>query len=60
MAYYDDDGTEIDPSQISKPNLCYSCRKDGDQSEEILCTLTRFDQDDGEDFICEAFEESNA
>ncbi len=60
MAFYDDDGTKLDPSKITKPNLCCTCRKDGKQSEEILCTLTRFDQDDVEDFICEAFEESNA
>jgi len=58
MAFFDDDGTELDPKQISKPNLCYSCIKDGDKSEEILCTLTRFDQEDGEEFICEAFEKN--
>ena len=60
MPYYDDDGNKLDPSTISKPELCYSCKNDGkDPEEEILCTLTKFDQQNDEDFICEAFKNIN-
>ncbi|MFQ5965850.1 MAG: hypothetical protein ACE5KZ_16385 [Candidatus Scalinduaceae bacterium] len=53
--FFDDDGTEINPDLVVKPSLCVSCKKD-DDSEEILCTLTRADQQDEEEFICHAYE----
>ena len=48
--YYDDDGTEIKPDLISKPDLCVTCK------EEVLCNLTRADQQGQDDFVCEAYE----
>jgi len=27
--YFDDDGNQINPDLIGKPDLCVSCRKDG-------------------------------
>ena len=61
MPYYDDDGNELDPSTISKPELCCSCKNDGkDPEEEVLCNLTRLDQKDDEEFRCEAFEKIDA
>ncbi len=43
--YFDDDGTEINPDLIPKPDLCISCKKDGQPGEEeTLCNLTRADQ----------------
>ena len=43
--YFDDDGTEINPDLAPKPDLCISCKKDGQPGEEeILCNLTRADQ----------------
>ena len=55
--YFDDDGTEINQDLIPKPDLCISCKKDGQSGEEeILCNLTRTDQQGSEDFYCEAYE----
>ncbi len=40
--YFDDDGTEINPDLVPKPDLCISCKKDGQPGQkEILCNLTR-------------------
>jgi len=56
--YFDDDGTEINPDLISKPDLCITCKKDGmSGEEEILCNLTRADQQGEDEFICEAYEQ---
>jgi len=47
--YFNDDGTEINPDLIPKPDLCLICEKQDDPNEEILCTLNRIGQgDDGE------------
>ena len=55
--YFDDDGTEINPDIISKPDLCVSCKKDGlTGEEEILCNLTRADQQGKNNFCCDAYE----
>ena len=55
--YFDDDGTEINPDLISKPDLCVSCKKDGQLGkEEILCNLPRADQQGKEEFHCESYE----
>ena len=27
--YFEDDGTEINPDLVPKPDLCISCKKDG-------------------------------
>ena len=54
--YYDDDGIEINPDEIKKPDLCVICKKDSDPDEEIICVLTRLDQRFEEDFICYDFE----
>jgi hypothetical protein len=53
--FFRDDETKIDPAQVAKPDLCLSCRRDGDPAEEILCILTRADQGGSPDFICHAF-----
>jgi hypothetical protein len=58
--YVDDDGTEINPDLIPKPDLCITCKKDGQAGEEeILCNLTRSDQQGEEEFICEAYEQKD-
>ena len=55
--YYDDDGTEINPGLISKPDLCITCKKNGfSGEEEILCILTRADQQGQDEFVCDAYE----
>jgi len=55
--YFDDDGAEINPDLIPKPDLCISCKKDEQPGEEeILCNLTRADQQGSKDFYCEAYE----
>ena len=54
--YYDDDGTEINPDIIPKPDLCVSCKKEGKPDEEILCVLTRIGQQEEKEFRCEAYE----
>ena len=56
MGYYNDDGTELNPDLIPKPQLCVSCKKDSIQNEEIMCNLTRLDQQDDEEFKCFAYE----
>ena len=54
--YYDDDGTEINPDLISKPDLCITCKKNGlSGEEEILCYLTRADQQGQDEFVCDAY-----
>lgn len=56
--FYDDDGTEINPDLISKPDLCISCRKDGlSEQEDFLCNMIRADQQGEAEFICEAYEQ---
>jgi hypothetical protein len=55
--YFEDDGTEINPDLIPKPDLCITCKKDGRPGEEeILCNLTRTGQHVEETFVCEAYE----
>ena len=54
--FYNDDGTEVNPDMIPKPNLCLICKKDNDPDEEILCTLNRIDQSDNSEFKCFSFE----
>ena len=56
MPFFDDDGNELNPDLVSKPDLCVSCAKDGDPNEEIVCTLTRLDQADEDEFRCDAYE----
>ncbi|CAG0941428.1 hypothetical protein BROC_01451 [Candidatus Brocadiaceae bacterium] len=55
MPFYNDDGTEINPDLVPKPDLCVSCKKDDDPREEILCILTRADQQDAAEFQCFAY-----
>ena len=55
--YFDDDGNELNPNLISKPNLCLSCNKNEDPDEEILCNLNRLDQRTESEFICFAYEQ---
>ena len=54
--FYDDDGTEVNPDLIQKPDLCLICKKQDDPNEEIPSTLNRMDQRDNDEFICFAFE----
>ena len=55
--YFDDDGNEVNPDLIPKPDLCTSCKKDGQSGEEeILCNLTRSDQLGEPESYCEAYE----
>ncbi len=56
MPYFDDDGNELNPDLIAKPDLCVSCAKDGDPKEEMLCNLNRLDQEEDEgEFRCYAY-----
>ena len=55
--FYNDDGTEVNPDLILKPDLCISCRKDGlGGKEDILCNLNRMDQQGETEFQCGAYE----
>ena len=41
MKFFDDDGTELNPDLIPKPDLCVTCAKDNEPGkEEVLCTMT--------------------
>ena len=57
MPYFDDDGNELNPDLIPKPGLCVSCRLDetDDETEQVLCNLTRLDEAGAGEFICYAF-----
>ena len=55
--FFNDDGTEVNPDLIPKPDLCISCKKDGLPDEEILCSLNRMDQQGEDEFICGAYEQ---
>ena len=58
--FYHDDGTEVNPDLIPKPDLCISCKKDGmNANEDILCTLNRMDQLGESEFKCYAYEPKN-
>lgn len=51
--FFNDDGTEIDPDQVPKPDLCKTCKKDGARGEDyVLCILNRVDQQDEPEFKC--------
>jgi hypothetical protein len=50
--YFDDDGTPLNPNLYPKPMICLSCKKNEDESEEILCNLTRLDQRFESEFKC--------
>ena len=54
--YFDDDGNEFNPDLYPIPNLCISCKKNGDSREEIVCNLTRMDQIGEREFKCYAYE----
>ena len=55
--YFDDEGNEINPNFISKPDLCITCKKNElSGEEEILCNLTRADQQGKNEFVCDAYE----
>ena len=55
--YFDDEGNEINPNLISKPDLCITCKKNElSGEEEILCNLTRADQQGQDEFTCDAYE----
>ena len=54
--FYDDDGTEVNPNLIPKPDLCLICKKQDDRKEEVLCALNRIDQRGDDEFKCFAFE----
>ena len=57
MQFYDDDGNEMNPDLLPKPDLCVSCRKDeAGGMEEILCQMNRLDQSDEDTFRCDAYE----
>ncbi len=56
MPYFDDDGTEVNPDLFPKPQLCLSCKKNEDSSEEMLCNLNRLDQRNSSEFKCFAYE----
>lgn len=56
MPYYDDDGNELDITNVPIPKLCLSCEKKDDPYEEILCNLNRLDQKDNKEFFCGAYE----
>ena len=56
MPYFDDDGNELNPNLISKPQLCLSCIKNDMQSEVHLCNLNRLDQIDEIEFKCFAYD----
>ncbi|MBX9784447.1 MAG: hypothetical protein K2X48_14250 [Chitinophagaceae bacterium] len=55
MPYFDDDGNEINPDLYPKPQLCFSCKKNEDPKEEMLCAMTRLDQLDEPEFKCFAY-----
>ncbi|CAN5567277.1 hypothetical protein BH10ACI3_BH10ACI3_23250 [soil metagenome] len=55
MPYYDDDGNELDPLDLARPQMCTLCEKNDDADEEILCNLNRLDQRDEPVFKCGAF-----
>ena len=58
--YFDDDGNEINPALILKPDLCVTCKKDMlSGEEEILCNLTRSDQQGRDEFECDEYEPRN-
>ncbi len=57
--FYDDDGTEVNPDLIPKPDLCQICKKQDNPNEEILCSLNRMDQREDDEFKCFAFEKIN-
>ena len=60
LHYFDDDGNEINPDIIPKPDLCITCKKDNiPGKEEILCNLTRADQQGNKEFLCDAYECKN-
>ena len=54
--YFDEGRTEINFNLIPKPDLCVTCKNDGESGEEILCNLTRSDQQGEEKFVCDAYE----
>jgi len=55
MGYYNDDGSKYNPDLYPLPNLCMSCKKKDDPSEEIVCNMTRMDQLGETDFRCFAY-----
>ena len=56
---FDDNGKEINPDLMPKPDLCLICKKQDNTEEEILCALNRIDQRNDNEFKCFAFENIN-
>lgn len=53
--FFNDDGTEINPDLIPKPDLCVTGKKDSNPAEENLCILTKADHQDENEFQCFAY-----
>jgi len=55
--FFSDDGYEINPDLIKKPELCMTCLRNYDPGpeDEMLCNLNRIDQKDSDDFICHSY-----
>jgi len=56
LNYFDDDGKEINPNLFPKPQICFSCEKNDNPNEEIVCNLTRLDQRLEQEFNCFGYE----
>jgi hypothetical protein len=58
--YFNDDGTEINPDLVPKPDLCITCKKDGmGGKQKIICDLNRIGQQGENEFRCDAYEPKN-
>ena len=53
--FFDDNGYEINMELIKKPSLCFTCEKNDDPGEELLCNMNRHDQKDEKKFKCYAY-----
>jgi len=55
--FFDDDGYEINPDSIRKPDLCLTCLRNYEPGveDDILCNLNRIDQKGNKDFRCYSF-----
>jgi len=53
--YADNDGNEVNPFDLAKPQLCLNCMKVNDINELFYCDLIRITQQNNPVFVCNEF-----
>ncbi len=54
--YFEDDGIGFNPDLHPAPDLCATCAKVSDPTQEVVCNLTHADRSGQNVFVCFAYD----